>query len=652
MLQSFVIDAIRELLAVDDVPFNIPPDRKYGDFSSAVCLSVAKKRSVKPMELADSIAKKLREESLPYIEDITASPPGFLNFHVDWIGYASQLLSEILHRQEKFGQPSVAAKTKVFVEHTSVNPNKAMHIGHLRNSVIGDTVSRILGALGNQVEVCNYIDDTGNQVMETVTALLYLDDPVYDDTGDEAAFQAVMEKIPGNIPFDDYCWDLYARFHRQLSTDERLRKRREMVMKYAHTQGHPLSLFTRLVAGKMVDAHLRTVARLNIFYHLLNWESDILNRGFWEETFDMLKDKGAIRQEKEGRNRDCWVIPLGGLVHTDEGTVSLDKILVRSDGTVVYTGKDLSYQLWKFGLLKTDFLYREWGEDYAGGTLWSTDPEGSPAGSAGLSFGHADRVINVIDTRQSYTQDVLVECLQQLGFRTEAANSVHLSYEVVNLSPVAARLMGVSEAEDGKSYAMSGREGIGVKANDFISRVTDEVQMRTNKTETASLLASAAIRYYLLKVNFEKQIAFDFDEALKTTGDTGIYLEYAHARACGILRRADDRGVSPAGDTCAVPSSLTDTEIALLRVLGDFPGELVKAGEKLAIAPLTAYGFRLATAFSDFYEHPDPDAAQQIPFIHLEDRELQRFRLTLVKAFRLVMSNLLDILGMAPLERI
>ena len=660
MLESIVRNAIKDVAGIEDVPFNVPPDRKFGDFSSAVCLAMAKKFQAPPMDLAKKIAGMLKERHLPHIREISVTSPGFLNFRIDWPSYASEILPRIFEEMGSYGRQDGLKAEKIFIEHTSVNPNKAMHIGHLRNSVIGDTLSRVLRGLGKEVEVCNYIDDTGNQVIETVTALLYLDEPVFDEgmlaaspaSAARKILEIIVKKVPRGVPFDDYCWDLYARFHHELDANETLRAKRELVMKYTHIPGHPFSLLTRQVAGKMVESHLRTVARLNIFYQLLNWESDILARGFWEETFGMLKEKGAIKLEEEGPNSGCWVIPLGGVVETDEGSVVLDKILVRSDGTVVYTGKDLSYQLWKFGLLKTDFLYREWGKKKEGGALWTTDPEGDHPGSHHLTFGHADRVINVIDARQSYTQDVLVECLQQLGFEEEAENSVHLAYEVVNLSHGAAQRMGVEHVESGKSYAMSGRAGLGVRANDFIDRVTEEVKVRTNREETSALLAAAAIRYYLLRVGFEKQITFDFDDALRTTGDTGVYLEYAHARACGILRKSENLGIRAGAGNFTIPEKLTITEMNLIKELGLFPSELQKVAGKLALAHLATYGFNLATAFTDFYEHPDPDREKQVPFIHLKDRNLQIFRLTLVSAFRQVMANLLCVLGMPPLEKI
>ena len=252
------------------------------------------------------------------------------------------------------------------------------------------------------------------------------------------------------------------------------------------------------------------------------------------------------------------MVPFGGIVETAEGMKSLDKILVRSNGSVTYTGKDVAYQLWKFGLLKKDFLYRRWGPQANGVMLWTTARDGDPGESLPKPFGRAKMVINVIDTRQSYPQQVVVECLRQMGFEREASESVHLAYEVVNLSPQAARLLGMEETEEKKAYAMSGRSGTGVKAKDFIRMVKQKVIEKADhplEERVASALASAAIRYYLLKFTLESQIVFDFDEALKTTGDTGVYLEYAHARACSILRKAESRKSILDGEGIAFPNN-------------------------------------------------------------------------------------------------
>ena len=261
----------------------------------------------------------------------------------------------------------------------------------------------------------------------------------------------------------------------------------------------------------------------------------------------------------------------------------------------------------------------------------------------------------MIDVRQSYPQQVVVECLRQMGFQKQAEQSIHLAYEVVNLSPQAAGLLGKEETEEKKAFAMSGRSGTGVKAKDFIQLVMRKVIEKADhplEENVASSLAAAAIRYYLLKVTLESQIIFDFDEALKTTGDTGVYLEYAHARACSILRKAEEKKIDLQWREECVPSQLTVSERDLMETLSTFPSVVVKVGKTFRVSQLAEYAFDLASVFTNFYEHPDPQADVQTPFIHLQDSNLQLFRLSLVHAFQRVMGHVLNLMGMPTIERI
>jgi len=652
VIREDVATLMKELLGVEEIPLNVPPDRKLGDFSSAVCLSLAKQRRRPPMEIARETAEQLKLKLPRFIRQVAVTPPGYLNFIVDWSALTQHLLPQIFEERESFGKVAQVQQEKVFIEHTSVNPNKAMHIGHLRNSVLGDTVARVLDWAGFPTEVCNYIDDTGVQVVDVVTAFLYLDPPFYAE--DSSDFRPFWQKAPKDRPFDYFCWDLYARFQAELGKNTGLLEKKEGILHLIEAGRHPVALFAKELATRIVQTHLETVARLFIFYDLLNWESDIIGRGFWAATFDLLRERGGLRLETEGPNEGCWVVPFGGIVETGEGVKSLDKILVRSNGSVTYTGKDVAYQLWKFGLLNKDFLYRRWGLQINGKDLWTTAPSGE-GDRPPRRFGHADRVINVIDVRQSYPQQVVVECLRQMGFLKQADQSVHLAYEVVNLSSQAAGLLGGEEKEEKKSVAMSGRAGTGVKARDFIQLVKKKVIEKADHSleeSVASALAAAAIRYYLLKFTLESQIVFDFDEALKTTGDTGVYLEYAHARACSILRKAEEKKINPQWEKGCVPSQLTETERDLMDTLSKFPSVVSKVSKTLRVSQLAEYAFDLASAFTNFYEHPDPQADVQTPFIHLQDRNLQVFRLSLVDAFRRVMAHVLNLMGMPRLERI
>ena len=612
-----------------------------GDFSTAACLSAAKKLGRKPLELAEEAKNFLLGQNLPYIREMVVTAPGFIGFKIDYPRLAEDTIREVVSKASQFGSGEPIGE-KILIEHTNVNPNKAMHIGHIRNAIIGDSTARILRRLGYNVEVCNYIDDTGVQVADVVAAMLYLDDPVYSGEGDTSAF---WSKYDGTQSFDYYCWDLYTRVQNEFEKDESLKVRRAEVLHALESCEGPIAAFGKELASRIVKAHLATVARLNIFYDLLNWESDILDRGFWQTAFEKLKAGGGVRYEESGPNAGCWVVPFGqGIIETGDGLRSEDKILVRSNGTVVYTAKDIAYQMWKLGVLGVDFLYKLWGTQQNGAELWTTAPDGIEK----PGFGAADRAVNVIDARQSYTQQVVYECLRQLGYQKEADNSYHLAYEVVSLSAAAAAELGCETEEETNEVAMSGRKGLGVKADDLIDAVIRHVGEKATNPEAGAILAASAIRYFMVKFGITSRIIFDFEEAMKTDGDTGVYLQYSHARACSILEKAGDMDFTDV----KAPPELTATEAALVSKIGEYPLALHKAAENYSPSVLARYAFDLAAAFTGFYETPDPGAKTQTPFIKIQDPELKKFRLALVNAFRQTMANVMADLGMQPLSKV
>ena len=654
MIQQDAAKAIKKILLVDDVPFNVPPKREFGDFSTAICLSQAKVQKRAPMLIAEEVANKLRGVKLQYITEINVTPPGYLNFKIDQPRYIKSVVDRVRKQGAEFGTSNVGRSRRVLVEHTNVNPNKAMHIGHLRNAIIGDTVVRTLRKLNYDVQACDYIDDTGVQVADVVVAMLYMDAPTYDGKSDD--FSAIWAKYENNsdkISFDYWCWDIYSRVTQAFDADESLKARRAEVMHLIEAQDNPVAEFAKEVAAKIVHAHLATVSRLNVYYDLLNWESDIFLRGFWKTAFESLKAAGGIVFETQGPNAGCWVVKMGRGVHqTEDGVRSEDKVLVRSNGTVVYTGKDIAYQMWKFGVLGQDFLYNPWGMQDNGRQLWTTSNEGESC----ERFGRAQRVINVIDVRQSYLQQVVYDCLRKLGYTKEARNSIHLDYEVVVLSNAAAAELGVdvdADAEEPGTQAMSGRKGVGVKADDLLDAMVGRLAEKVATQQNADVLAAAAVRYFMSRITTGKMIVFDFDEALRTTGDTGVYCQYAHARACSILAKAyPDDTATAALKSFAAPDRVTIPEQELVKKIAEYPAILKKAGKELSPAPLAHYAFELATVFTDYYETPDPDVDRQVPFIKIEDPELRSYRLSLVDAFRQTMANCLDTLGIVALERI
>jgi arginyl-tRNA synthetase len=577
------------------------------------------------------IAAELAAEIGP-IEGVAAvevAGNGYVNIRLD-----RGALGEALLR----GESSEAALVgdKVIVEHTNINPNKAAHIGHLRNATLGDTFVRMLRARGQRVEVQNYIDNTGVQVADVVAGFHYLENKTPEDV------KALLSDP--SVRFDYYCWDLYARTSAYYKDHPEALAWRGATLHAIEAGAGELAEMAHLVADAIVEAHLATMLRLGVEYDVLPRESEILRLQFWASAFELLKQRQAIYRETEGKNAGCWVMP--GL--SEEG-----KVIVRSDGTVTYVGKDIAYQLWKFGLLGKDFYYRPLHTYADGRVLWVTT--GEPTETA-PQFGHGSRVYNVIDARQSYLQDVVVAGLRGLGYTAQADQSVHFSYEMVALTPGCCAELGIplSEEDRARPYVeVSGRKGLGVKADDLmdtlIAKALEEVASRhpeaspEEQKRVAGQIAIGALRYFLLKFTRTSVIAFDFQEALSFEGETGPYLQYAAVRARNILRKLEERGESLPDFAAeigreAMARQLQSEDFWKLLLAASKADSAVQsavtAGEPAHVAK---YAFQLAQAFNNFYH--------QYPIIHEENREKKVFLLWMTDFFRRQLERTAGILG-------
>jgi len=588
---------------------------EFGDWSTPAPLGLARMLRRAPQAIAAELCAHLEAARVPRVRKWTVTPPGYVNAHLEDVAWAAAVLEDAaaLEGGGPVDLPGGAAESgKTLVEHTATNPNKAAHIGHLRNACIGDTVARVLRRTGHAVEVNNYIDDTGVQVADVVVGIRQLG----------------IEQRPDE-PFDQYCSRVYVEVSARYETDPDLAQRRHEVLQLVEEGGNDTAVFVKDLARRIVDAHLATMHRFDIAYDLLTWESDIIGLGFWRQAFELLRDSGAIVLAEAGKLAGCWVMPSDDT--DDEGGDDDTKVLVKSDGIATYTAKDIAYQLWKFGLLGRDFHYVPWeGEP----SLMTTASLPQP-GDASAHFGRAQRVINVIDARQAYPQRIVQRALRRLHHEREADSSVHLSYEVVALTPAAAGELGVEIEEGRDSVPLSGRRGIEVRADDLLDRAIARLSANARSPESAQAVAAGAVRYYLLKFSLNQIIAFDFDEALRVTGDTGVYLQYAHARAAGVLRRVDDDGqwIQP-------PAVLHAAERELLHSIEAYPRALTDTAAALSPSVLTAYAFSLASAFSDFYEHTPA-------IVREEDAGVRRFRRALVAATRATLADALHTLGMA-----
>lgn len=645
-LRATVCDLAHSRLGIEVDPgavaWDTPPDPGFGDLSTPLPLRLAKQAKRAPMTIAEELRTGLESAGIDLVAGVTVTAPGYINVRLDAGALAQRLIDRVAGLRGDFGSLP-PRQEKVVVEHTNMNPNKAAHIGHVRNACLGDCMVRILRRCGYEVEAQNYIDDTGVQVADVVLGMRHL--------GVEYA---------GDQPFDHFCWDLYTEVHRRLPEQPELQdKQREYLHLIEFGEGE-VAAFAKSVAERVLDGHLRTMWGLGIHYDLLTWESDIVRKGFWRHAFETLQGRGSLVQETEGPNAGCWVVKLGD-VPEFAGLENPDKVLVRSNGTATYVAKDIANQLWKFGILGLDFDYRLYVEQPDGTHLYSScPPDEADAAAPRDRFGRADRVINVIDIRQKYLQDILRHSLRQLGFARQADQSVHFAYEIVALSPETAQELGLDVSAEVKGvYAMAGRKGIGVKADDLIAaaqaKAEAEVRSRHPEMSTEQIeglardIAVGAIRYYMVRYHTNTLIAFDFGEALAMHGHTGPYLQYAYARALSILRRAADAipdcpadpeealAWSRAQVSLAGTAELPQVEKAMVLTMADFSTKLVAAARELLPSILADYAFSLATSFTDFYEGA--------PVLTAET-DVQLRRICLVAAFIQVMRNALDTLGL------
>lgn len=631
---------------VDRVILQTPPRLEMGDLATPLALELARRLKRAPREIAKELADGLRLP--PLIASVTVEGAGYLNFRFDRGLFTSTRLRDVL-------SPPAADGRRITVEHTNINPNKAAHIGHLRNAVLGDTLVRCLRWLGHRVETQNYIDDTGVQVADVVVGFERL-------LGE--GIEQVRKRIddPGSR-FDSFCWDLYARTVRHYQENpDAVAWQRETLHRIERQEGETARL-AALVAEAIVRWHLRTAKRIDIEYDLLVKESDIIRQHFWDRAFELLKASGAVIREAEGKHAGCWVMKLADSPEF-EGLEEPDKILVRSNGTVTYVGKDIAYQMWKFGLLEKKFEYRRFLRYEDGRTLWETTSDGDGDPEAPVLSG-ADQVFNVIDIRQSYLQKIVREGLRQLGHDAAADASVHFSYEMVALSPATAATLGLklSDEDAAKPFVeMSGRKGLGVKADDLLdtleAKALDAVregaaERESNATaeqqkDLARQIAIAALRYLMLKYGRNKVIAFDFREALAFEGDSGPYLQYSTVRVENIFRKMADRGVDArldrdAIDELAALEGIPDDMWEIVRSCAETTAVVRRAVDALELSTLTHHAFDIAQKFNSFYH--------KYPILNEANPAERQKRAACAEVFRQTMRQILALLGIPVPER-
>ena len=631
--------------ALPPIAIQYPPNRELGDLAITVAFELARILRKAPRIIAQELADAFGP--LDGVARAEATPGGYVNVYLDRAGHLREALGGLRPA------PAAAGGDKTIVEHTAINPNKAAHIGHLRNVALGDSLVRLLRFQGRPVETQNYIDDTGVQVADIIVGFQQL----------EGRTPEQIRELAAAPRFDYYCWDLYARVTAWYEADDsRLEARAGMLRDLEHG-GNANAETAHFVADRIVRLHLATMDRLNIEYDLLCWEGDILRLDFWTTAFAVLKAAGAVSYQTAGAQAGCWVMPIDEAAdpEAEDDAAARSKVIVRSDGTVTYVGKDIAYQLWKFGLLGKDFRYAPHGSQRSGRPLWTTRQDAADdAGEAppAPGFGRARAVYNVIDTRQSYLQQLLKQALAAIGHAAEAERSFHYAYEMVALSHATAQALGYdTSAESGRPFVeVSGRRGQGVKADDLLDRMVaaarTEVLARNAELpaeaadRTAAMIATAAVRYFMVKYSRTKVIAFDIDEALSFEGESGPYLQYAAVRAGNILGKlqardgTDEAAVAAAAGT--LPAAALDaaggTDLWALVLDASRLDEVVEqAVRTLELSVLAKYAFGLAQAFNAFYH--------RYPVLAEERRDVRLWRAAAVVHVRRKLTRALELMG-------
>ncbi|PYR42238.1 MAG: arginine--tRNA ligase [Acidobacteria bacterium] len=656
-----IAEAIRQRFGMPDVPpfaVEVPPTRAMGDLAVPVAFQLARTLRKAPRAIAQELAQAVGRT--PGVARVEAAPNGYLNLYLDRLAF-------LVPRIRQQVQPDRAPTEKTIVEHTAINPNKAAHVGHLRNATLGDTLVRALRFRGTPVETQNYIDDMGVQVADIIVGFRELERRTMDE----------VRQIADSTRFDYYCWDLYSKVSGWNEGDKSRLAVRAAVLHDLEHGGNDTAAMGAFIVDRIVRTHLKTMARLNIGYDLLTYEGDILRLHFWTHAFETLKAQGAVFLQTEGKLAGCWVMRIedgsakasaerrDDVEPATDDDESREKVIVRSNGVVTYVGKDLANQFWKFGLLGLDFRYRLFATQADGRPLWSTTSDDGDPGAP--PFGHAARIFNVIDSRQMYLQALLSQALRTLGHPTEAENSIHFSYEMVGLSHATARELGyetAAESEEAKKpfVEVAGRKGLGVKIDDLLDLLTAKASAevaRRNPEFTpgdcervGAQIAVAAIRYFMLKYSRGKLIVFDIEEALSFEGETGPYLQYAVVRANNILNKLQEReGLSeadvlavldqtPADEMLGQGDSLEpgeDTLWALVFEASRLDEVVEQVVRSLEFSALAKYTFGLAQTFNAFYH--------RYPILNEERVDRKRWRAASVAYVRAQLTRALDLMG-------
>ena len=599
----------------DNVDFVVEYSRSgFGDITCNVAFLLAKNLKKNPQEIAQEFAGEYNLGK--YLEKVEAHKSGYLNFFINTNLFNNAVLNQSL--RDNYGSLDIGKNSKLVIEHTSVNPNKALHIGHLRNVAIGDSVSRILLKVNYDVKVLNYVDDSGLQVADIIVGFKY---------------GGFSESPPNGEKFANYCGDtVYVSTTSKYESDKDLESKRHEILKELEDSTSDAAKFGKTLTRKILSDQLDTAWNLGASYDCLNFESEILYSKLWEKIFEKMKSENLLRLEDQGDNAGCWVLPV---LNED------DKIIVRSNGAATYVAKDIPYAAWKLGALTDPFNYAEYTTQPNGRILYETTLEETQIPKQSFS---ANKVITVIDNRQTNLQKIVTNLMSK--FNPESSY-VHLGYEAVTLSAETAKILG--NKTDGKDVQMSGRKGLYINADEIIAKLEKHIFLeskeRNDDLDDASLneiahnVAVGTIRYELIKPDLGKIITFDINTSLKIEGDTCSYIQYSCVRAARILEKF---GKEPNFAT-QFDQLNTDYEINLIKQIGLFEVFVNDAAKNYSPKVIAKYCYDLAVAFSSFYEH--------VNVLKAETPELINARLCLVLSFKLTLEKALNLIGIIAPQR-
>jgi arginyl-tRNA synthetase len=639
------------------------PRKEYGEITCNIAFKLSGKVKRPPYEIArEMVEKELNAHIKNYQKNIShvstlpaldvlisaeAHPAGYINFRLNYAVLARNVLKEII-TNPKYGSFDMGKGHNVIVEHTSVNPNKALHVGHLRNVILGDTIYRMLKATNHKTTVLNYVDDSGSQIADLVVGFMFAGFPREPKADSNRA----------HMKFDQYCGDeVYTKINRMYDSDPYLSEKRKHVLKEIEDPNSVIAKFAVDITLRVLEDQLKTCWRVKARYDLLNFESHIVSSGLWSRTLGMLKERGLMFQENNGKNKGCWIVRIKNGGNLDEA----DKVLLRSDGTSTYIAKDIPYAMWKTGLVSDPFSYRKFAEQWDGSILWSsTTNDSDQKENTFPEFQSGNMTITIIDSRQSRLQKIISYILSSMKsevtsdkiiFEKRSSNDyVHMGYEAVTLSAHTAHMLGLDIGER-EFMHMSGRRGIYINADFILDRLHEKAYDEAKKRnpalsesaihEIAEKIAISSVRYYMLKHDLNKIISFDIVDSLGLDGDTGPYLQYSYARAQRILEKSGQQYDS---NVKAEFQRLNESsEIDLIKLLSKL--DLVLEDSVVTLNPktLARYAHELATAFNYYYE--------KIPILKEKNKETMQSRLILVDAFGIVLKKVFDLLGIEALRR-